>query len=97
MKTHWQRAALAAAFALAATGAAAQTFAVAADDTVEKALSAQKGKRVTVMFAQGGELTGTVKLVTPQVVHLGELAGKEFYDAAIDTKSVKAVVVRAKN
>ena len=43
------------------------------------------------------ELTGVVRLVTPQVVHLSELTGKEFYDAVIDTKSVRAVIVRAKN
>jgi len=97
MKKRWMIAVLAAGLAAAAGPALAQASTVADDETVERALAAQKGKRVTVMFAQRGEMTGVVKLVTPQVVHLSEPAGKEFYDAAIDTRSVTAVVVRAKN
>jgi hypothetical protein len=86
-----------AALSIAAASASAQTFTVAADDTMEKVLAGQKGKRVTVRIGTADELTGVVRLVTPQVVHLGELTGKEFYDAVIDTKSVRAVIVRAKN
>ena len=77
-------------------GAHGQALAVAADDTVEKVLAAQKGKRVTVKLGPGDELTGVVKLVTPQVVHLGEIAGREFFDAVVDTKRVVAVLVRVK-
>jgi hypothetical protein len=77
-------------------GAHGQALAVAADDTVEKVLAAQKGKRVTVKLGPGDEITGVVKLVTPQVVHLGEVAGREFFDAVVDTKRVVAVLVRVK-
>ena len=74
----------------------AQALSVAADDSVEKVLAAQKGKRVTVKLGPGDELTGVVKLVTPQLVHLGEIAGSEFFDAVVDTKRVVAVLVRVK-
>ena len=83
--------------ALQSPGAhAQQALAVAADDSVEKVLAAQKGKRVTVKLGPGDELTGVVKAVTPQVVHLGEIAGREFFDAVVDTKRVVAVLVRVK-
>jgi hypothetical protein len=87
-------AALAAPAALAQ--AAAQPLAVAADATIEKVLAAQAGKRVTLKLGPGDELTGTVKLVTPKVVHLGEVAGREFFDAVVDTTRVVAVLVRVK-
>ena len=93
-------AASAAALSLAAPSAlaqgAAQPLAVAADATVEKVLAAQAGKRVTLKLGPGDELTGTVKLVTPKVVHLSEVAGREFFDAVVDTSRVVAVLVRVK-
>ena len=93
-------AALALAYALAVPPAlaqpAAQPLAVGADATVEKVLVAQMGKRVTLKLGPGDELTGTVKLVTPKVVHLGEIAGREFFDAVVDTTRIVAVVVRTK-
>jgi len=82
--------------ALHLPGAQGQALAVTADDTVEKVLAAQKGKRVTVKLGPGDEITGVVKLVTPQVVHLGEVAGREFFDAVIDTQRIVAVIVRTK-
>jgi hypothetical protein len=75
---------------------AAQPLTVGADATVEKLLVAQLGKRVTLKLGPGDELTGTVKLVTPKVVHLGEIAGREFFDAVVDTTRVVAVLVRTK-
>jgi hypothetical protein len=77
-------------------GAQADAFSVGADDTIEKILFAQKGKRVTVKLGGSEELTGVVKQVTPQVVQLGDLAGKEFFDAAVATKSITAVIVRVR-
>ena len=90
------RVALVLAFALAQP-LAAQPLTLAADDTIEKLLAAHKGKRVTVKLGPGDELTGVVKAVTPHVVHLSELAGREFFDAAVDVKSVRAVIVRTRN
>ena len=89
--------ALAAACAFASGIASAQPLVVNADDSIEKLLAAQKGKRVTVKLGPNDELTGVVRSVTPSVVHLGELAGREFFDAAVDLKQVRAVIVRTKN
>ena len=92
-----RRYALAAAFACAAGLATAQPLVVNADDSIEKLLAAQKGKRVTVKLGPNDELTGVVRSVTPAIVHLGELAGREFFDAAVDLKQMRAVIVRTKN
>ena len=78
-------------------GAASAPLSVAADDTVQKVLEGQAGKRVTVRLRMGEELTGTVKTVSADVVHLGEIAGKEFYDAVVATKAIDAVIIRVKD
>ena len=51
---------------------------------------------MTLRLVSGDELTGTVRLVSPQLVQLGELASREFYDAAVATKSITAVIVRTR-
>ena len=89
--------ALTAALSLCAAASFAQPLAVGADDTMEKLIAAQKGKRVTLKLGPNDELTGVVRAVTPNVVHLGELTGREFFDAAIDLKQIRAVIVRTKN
>lgn len=75
----------------------AQPLVVNADDSIEKLLAAQKGKRVTVKLGPNDELTGIVRSVSPNLVVLGELTGREFFDAAVDVKQVRAVIVRTKN
>ena len=67
-----------------------------AGDTLQKVLEGQKGKKVTVRLLAGEELTGRVKNVSKELVQLGELAGKEFYDAVVDMNKVSAVIVRTK-
>ena len=80
-----------------APAAFAADLEVKATDTVETVLAAQKGKRVTVRTKSGMEVTGTVKAVTPKLVQVAQLAGKEFYDAVVPLESVDAVVVRTKD
>ena len=65
-------------------------------DTVESVLNAQKGKRVTLRLRSGQELTGVVRLATPKVVQLGEIQGREFFDAVVPLDAVEAVLVRVK-
>ena len=65
-------------------------------DTMQKLLEDQKGKRVTVRLIAGEEMTGTVKFISKELLHLGELTGKEFYDAIVDMNKVSAVIVRTK-
>jgi hypothetical protein len=87
--------ALAAALAGASGFAMAQPLVVHADDSIEKLLAAHK--RVTVRLGPNDELTGVVKSVSSNVVHLGELSGREFFDAAVDVKQVRAIIVRTRN
>lgn len=89
--------ALAAAFALAAGASFAQPLAVTENDTMQKRIASQKGKRVTLKPGPNDELTGVVRTVTPNVVHLGELTGREFFDAAVDMKQIRALIVRTTN
>lgn len=69
---------------------------VSAEDDIQTVLSAQKGNRVTVKLISGDEITGTVGVVNRSIVHLGEMAGKEFYDAVVPVSSIQAVVIRTK-
>jgi len=69
---------------------------IAGDDTLEKILIGQKGKKVTLRLVAGEDLTGTVKEVTRQLVLIGELVGKEYFDAVVATERIVAVIVRAK-
>ena len=90
--------ALAGALGLAALGGAvAQNagFAVGGNDTLRTVLGRQIGKPVTLELVSGDELTGVVRSAGA-VVHLEQLAGKEFYDAAVDVDKVAAVVVRVR-
>ena len=82
---------------LAAAPALAADLKVAAGDTVESVLAAQKDKRVTVRLRSGQELTGTVRMVGSRVVQLGGLTGREFFDAVVPLDAVEAVLVRTKD
>jgi len=83
-----------AAWAGAAAGAELK---VAATDTVETILAAQKGKRVTVRLRSGQETTGTVATVTSKVVQLSAVAGKEFFDGVVPLEAIEVVYVRTKD
>jgi len=86
-----------AALLMLSLSATAAPLAIAEGDTVQKVLQGQVGKRVTLRVRAGEDLTGTVKSVNADIVHIGELAGKEFFDAVVALKSIDAVVVRVKD
>ena len=88
--------ALIAMLALAMNAADEAKLSVGKSDTVRTVLSQQVGKKVTIKLDSGEELGGTVRSVGDKVVHLGELTGKEFYDAVVDLDEVAAVIVRVK-
>jgi len=69
---------------------------VSDSDTVASVAAAHKGKKVTLKLKSGQELTGTVRTVGKNLVELGELSGKEFFDAAVSLQDVEAIVVRAR-
>jgi len=84
------------ALCLAAAHAWAQGVTVAPTDTIQSVVSTQKGKRVTLRMRSGQELTGTLRESTDRLVVLGELAGRELFDAVVPIEAIEAVVVRTK-
>jgi F0F1-type ATP synthase delta subunit len=74
----------------------AEPLSIKPGDTLQKQIEAQKGKKITIRLQSGEELTGTVRATTNELIHLGELSGKEFFDALIDVNKVTALIVRTK-
>jgi hypothetical protein len=66
-------------------------------DSLKSVLERHVGKRVSLVMGAGPELTGVVVKVGANVVHLGELGGREFFDAAVSLDRVNAVVVRVRS
>ena len=62
-----------------------------------RTLERQMGKRVKLKLRSGQELEGTVTKVGTHAVHVAQLAGMDFYDAAVRLDDVSAVIVKARN
>jgi hypothetical protein len=77
-------------------GAQGTPLAVQDGDTVRSVLERHVGKRVALVMQNGPELNGVVVKVGERVVHLGELGGREFFDAAVSLDRIDAVVVRVR-
>lgn len=85
------------AVALAAPVRAADApLAVGKGDGVPQILAARTGTLVTLHVGDE-EITGTVKAVGDQLVHLERLGGKDFFDAAVRLDRIDAVVVRVRS
>ncbi len=65
-------------------------------DTVKAVLERQVGKRVSLVVPSSPEITGVVTRVGDRVVHLSELAGREFFDAVVSLDRISAVVIRVR-
>jgi hypothetical protein len=76
--------------------ARAEEVGIAATDTTQSVLAAQKGKRVTVRLTSGQELTGTVRDANAKLVVVGSVSGREFFDAVIPLEAIEAVLIRTK-
>jgi small nuclear ribonucleoprotein (snRNP)-like protein len=59
-------------------------------------LVALKGKTITVSLSSGQAMTGVVKEVQNNLLHLERLSQKEFYDALIRVDLIVAIEVRAR-
>lgn len=77
--------------------AIAEPLSISGDDSIQSVLSAQKDKRVTLRLMSGNELSGTVGEVNDNIVHLKQLSGKEFYDAAVAINGILAVEIRTRD
>jgi hypothetical protein len=63
---------------------------------IGKTLEHQAGKRVKLKLRSGQEIEGTVAKVGAHAVHVAQLAGMDFYDAAVRLDDISAVVVKAR-
>jgi hypothetical protein len=75
----------------------AEPLSINSDDSIQSVLSAQKDKRVTLRLKSGDELSGTVGDVNDNIVHIKQLTGKEFFDAAVAIKGILAVEIRTRD
>jgi hypothetical protein len=88
---------IASVLALACSDLFAQTkIDLQASDTILSILQKNTEQTVELRMKSGEKIGGKVKKVGDKLVHLSELTGAEFSDAAIDTSDVAAVIVRIK-
>jgi hypothetical protein len=66
-------------------------------DTILSILQKNTGQTVELRMKSGEKIGGKVEKVAEKLVHLSQLSGAEFFDAAIDTADVSAVIVRTKS
>jgi len=66
------------------------------EDFVKNVLERQIGQVVELRLGSGEKIGGKVEKVGENLVHLTQLTGAEFFEAAVDIESISAVVVRAK-
>jgi hypothetical protein len=64
------------------------------NDTIVAILQKNVGQTVELRMKSGEKIGGKVEKVGDKLVHLSSLAGAEFYDAAVDTSHISAVIVR---
>src|SRR4051812_49193984 len=96
MKASFKLFVIAAAFASATFPAIAADLKIGSSDNIQTVLTAQKGVRVTVRTRSGQDVTGVVRDVNANVVQLGAVGGKEFFDAVVPLSAVDAVYVKVK-
>jgi hypothetical protein len=67
-----------------------------AGDTILSILEKNTGQTVELRMKSGEKIGGKVEKVGDKLVHLSQLTGAEFFDAAVDAADVAAVIVRTK-
>ena len=65
-------------------------------DTILGILQKNIGQVVELRMKSGEKIAGRLEKVGDKLVHLAQLTGAEFYDAAVDASDVSAVVVRTR-
>ena len=65
-------------------------------DAIKVNLERQMGKRVRLRLISGQDVEGTVVAVGTAGVHVGRLAGMDFFDALVRLDQIAAVVVRVR-
>ena len=65
-------------------------------ETILGLLQKNVGQVVELRMKSGEKIAGKIEKVGDKLVHLSQLTGAEFYDAAVDAGDVSAVVIRTK-
>jgi hypothetical protein len=65
-------------------------------DTILGILQKNIGQVVELRMKSGEKIAGRLEKVGDKLVHLAQLTGAEFYDAAVDASEVSAVIVRTR-
>ena len=66
-------------------------------DTIISILQRNTGQTVELRMKSGEKIAGKVEKIGDKLVHLSQLTGAEFFDAAVDMSDVAAVIVRTKS
>jgi hypothetical protein len=66
-------------------------------DTILGILQKNVGQTVELRMKSGEKIGGKIEKVGDKLVHLAQLTGAEFFDAAVDAADISAVVVRTKS
>lgn len=66
------------------------------NDSVSSVLNRQVGQTVELRLKSGEKIAGKLEKVGEKLVHISQLTGQEFYEAAVVLDEVAAVIVRAK-
>jgi hypothetical protein len=65
-------------------------------DAIKVSLERQMGKRVRLRLLAGQDVEGTVVAVGTAAVHIGRLAGMDFFDGVVRLDQIAAVIVRVR-
>jgi hypothetical protein len=65
-------------------------------DAIKVSLERQVGKRVRLRLLAGQDVEGTVVAVGTAAVHIGRLAGMDFFDGVVRLDQIAAVIVRVR-
>lgn len=75
---------------------AAAALSIGAQDSTHTVVAGLRGKRITLRLRSGQEVSGVVRDATDKLVLLGELSGREFFDAVVPVAAIEAVLVRTR-
>ncbi len=67
-----------------------------ASSSIKDILNEQVGKRAYLRMDSGEEVYGIISKVGDQLVHISELAGRDFYDAAIRIDRISTVMFKVR-
>ena len=65
-------------------------------DTILSIVQKNTGQTVELRMKSGEKIAGKVEKVGIKLIHLSQLAGADFFDAAVNAEDVAAVIVRMK-